>query len=119
MAKPPEPLHEVLPRASLVFDGVVARVVSVAPSAPAAADVPSQQVEVRVARSLRGSPAGDVVTAEKPAGAYALREGSAGPFLLERTDSGLVILGRYGPDSYRIEDVEAALSRGPAGDDEA
>lgn len=130
-AKPPEPLEEILPLTSLIVDAVVVEVLE----APVAREVsteksPKQIVVLEVNRVVRGalpaaaSPkeAADApkdaasgrvrLVVTKPASAYTLRVGVKGPWLLaldgktgERT-----ILGRYGPDSYTFEKIEAKLA---------
>jgi hypothetical protein len=74
--------------------------------------VGSQRVRIRVDKVLRG-PGGILAPAEleveKPEAKYSLRPGNRGPFLLEDTPRGAVILGRYGPDTWRLETVERAL----------
>jgi len=97
-ALPPEPLAEMLPAARLVVVATVAgRQVA-----------PRQQVTLTITRVLRG-PALQSITVFKPAGGYALSAGNHGPFLLDGTTHGATILGRYGPDTWRLQDIEAAL----------
>ena len=120
MAKPPEPLHEMLPRASLVVDASVREVLSTgAPLAPPA-DKPatwsdkgtmnSEQVLVLdVARVLKGAHAGGTVTVTKPVAPYAVKAGTKGAWLLEAVAGGFVVLGRYGPDTWALAQVEEAL----------
>lgn len=117
MALPPEPLDEVLPAASVVVEAEVVAVRDLGAwprddkDAPieSAAPRPAQQVTLRVTRALRGTPAAELVVTKPPAG-YALRQGVYGPFLL---DADARILGRYGPDTYGIEEVEQALRDAP------
>jgi hypothetical protein len=117
MAIPPDPLFSVLPQAKSI---VVAEVIAVEnrsdglpqfgtpkPSAPMKA--PSQRVTLKVTRVLLGG-AMTALTVIKPVGAYALRDGNHGPFLLGAGDEP-EILGRYGPDTYRLIDIEAALAK--------
>ncbi len=116
-AKPPEPMRELLPQAELV---VVAEVVAVrSTEAPDGTNLaPLQVVVLRVQRALRGDVqvAAELVV-QKPRGEYALSLGNRGAFLLRVAkaapikDGGsvYVVLGRYGPDNYRVVDVEAAL----------
>lgn len=124
MALPPEPLDDVLPAAALV---VVAEVLSVDDLAPwpvdrkgppdSAPDRPAQRVKLRVSRVLRGAaPAAAAmeITVRKPASAYALHPGAHGAFLLDASGAEPAILGRYGPDSYALAEIEAALQRGPS-----
>ena len=116
MAVPPEPLSVVLPLASTV---VVAEVISVTnnddgtptdrtapPSSHQA--INSQRVKLKVSRVLRGK-AGPELEVLKPVGDYALRVGNHGPFLLDGAAPVPTIVGRYGPDTYRLVDLEAAL----------
>ncbi len=118
MAKPPEPIEDVLPAADTGVLAEVLRIVEAAPQpqyAPTqATDVPSvaarQVVELKVSAVLfgRGLVEGAVVKAVKPAGDYALRAGNRGPFLLSAGEAGLQILGRYGPDTWREDTVRRA-----------
>ncbi len=117
MALPPEPLQDVLPHTALVVDAEVTEVVSTGPSVqnpkarPGASSVgfknPSQVVKLKVKRVLKGQ-AGAEVVVEKPEAGYALRAGNHGPFLLDGSPQPR-ILGRYGPDSYAMAKLEAAL----------
>lgn len=115
MAKPPEPIEEVLPNARWVVEAEVSEVLSTGPvpprvqAAPGATSTgqksPSQQVKLKVTRVLRGEPVKELVV-EKPEAGYSLRAGNHGPFLIDATR---LILGRYGPDSYTFERIEKAL----------
>jgi hypothetical protein len=111
MALPPEPLDDVLPSATTI---VVAEVVSVVDEGAwppgdkgspldGAPPRPAQRVQLKVTRTLRGAP---VENAHKPAANYALRVGTKGAFLL---DDRAEILGRYGPDTWSVDEVEAAV----------
>ena len=123
MALPPEPIDEVLPDATHVVLAEVLRVISTdsAPPSPPRPEgygslptnAPRQVVELKVSECLRGKDlsAGATVRAEKPVGAYALRVGSQGPFLLRSGAGAVVILGRYGPDTWRVDVVQAAMRR--------
>lgn len=115
MALPPEPLDDVLPGATLV---VVAEVVTVddigawpksdkGGPIDGAPNRPEQRAHLKVTRVLRGAPpkSGELVVTKPPAN-YALVPGSRGAFLI---DAHAVILGRYGPDTYAPDEVEAAL----------
>jgi hypothetical protein len=119
MAKPPEPLAEMLPTATLVVEAVVAQVLSTGPRPlqPEADAKPKdhtdrgilsapQTLTLEVMRVLKGKHAGKTITVEKPAAPYSLMPGASGAFLLDEKN---VILGRYGPDSWHITRVEAAL----------
>ena len=122
-AKPPEPLEEIFPLTALIVDAVVVEVKSEdkspSPDSPLA---PRQIVVLEVNRVVRGALPGSAtagtpgqkarIVVTKPASAYKLRVGIKGPWLLavdgktgERT-----ILGRYGPDSYTFEKIEAKLA---------
>ena len=116
MAKPPEPLEEMLPQAALVVVATVKRVLSTgAPLPPLPeqekhkADVgarsPEQTLELDVESVLKGKHEG-ALTVKKPVAGYSVREGTKGAWLVD--DKGTV-LGRYGPDSWRTKAVEAAL----------
>ncbi|MBI5496835.1 MAG: hypothetical protein HY904_17610 [Deltaproteobacteria bacterium] len=106
MAKPPEPLAWVLPSAVLVVEADVVEVVATeTPSTPGKA--PPQVVRLQVRRVLRGTAEG-VLEVRKPEGSYQLSAGNTGPFLVGAGQPG-EILGRYGPDTWRLADIEAAL----------
>ena len=122
MALPPEPIEELLEQASLVVEAEVVEVISTGMKPPekkapkgytsTGQQNASQQVALAIKRVLRGTlPAGGAARVEvkKPVGAYTLREGSAGAFLLDDEGRGLVILGRYGPDTYTVRSVEETL----------
>jgi hypothetical protein len=115
VAIPPQPLEQVLPQAAWVFEGVVTEVLATGPD-PAAVDaapgttsaghkVAAQTVKLKVTRLLRGKSVEELV-AEKPVAGYALKPGDKGPFLVDASGA---ILGRYGPDSYALSQIEAAL----------
>lgn len=115
MAKPPEPIDEVMPRARWVVDAEVAQVLKNGPLPPRKEAPPgatsvghksqAQTVKLTVKRVLRGEPVEELVV-EKPEAGYALREGNHGPFLIDESKT---ILGRYGPDSYSWAKIEQAL----------
>ena len=124
MAIPPEPIQEVLPRASLIVVAEVTKVVSSGPEPPkvnkpegwtsTGQKVASQVVVLKVQRVLKGeldaaAKKSMELTVTKPEAEYALRETNKGAFLLERKGSEWQIIGRYGPDSYRVEYIEKAL----------
>ncbi len=117
MAKPPEPLQEVLPKATWVVDAEVVEVIRQGPApekkeARAGASdtgqkTASQMVKLKIRRVLKGEQTTEMIV-EKPEAGYALRAGNRGPFLI---DDAKVILGRYGPDSYAFSKLEAALKK--------
>lgn len=117
MALPPEPLNEVLPKASWVLDAEVMEVIKQGPQPPKKEARPgatsvgqksaSQTVKLKVKRVLRGDQVTEMIV-EKPEAGYALRAGNHGPFLI---DDSKMILGRYGPDSYGWSKLEAALKK--------
>ena len=114
MALPPERLERVLPSAVVVVVGNVSAVVDLGswpvPSRgppDSGHKSPAQQVTLKVARVLRGNVVVDAeVVVTKPEGAYAVNVGTHGAWLL---DGSAVILGRYGPDTWGIDDVVAAI----------
>jgi hypothetical protein len=126
MAKPPEPLGELLPKATLVVDGVIAQVMSTAPAPVQPASEheegrlvvdtgrlsPAQTLTLEIMRVLKGAHAERTITVQKPAAGYSLLPGTTGAFLLDTTTSPPTILGRYGPDTWPLAKVEAAL-KGP------
>ncbi len=123
MAIPPDPIEELLPRATAAVMAEVTRVVAEDPQKPfpknepgttsAGGEVARQVVELRVQERLFGTlQAGALLQAVKPAGEYKLRPGNKGPFLLEVPQRGEAqILGRYGPDSYARSVIEGAAKR--------
>lgn len=121
MALPPEPIEELLPKASWVVQAEVKEVVSEGPPQPSvkaekgATSVPyklhSQVVKLSVKQVLRGEGAAQELTVEKPVGAYVLSPGNKGPFLIAKGSPHPVILGRYGPDSWALARIEDALKK--------
>ena len=124
MAIPPDPIDEVLPKVAAVVVGEITKILEQGkqaplpvPERPGMTDVPgalaSQVVELRIDEVLFGEPAtrGEAIAVVKPEGDYVLSPGNRGPFLLAAEERRWVILGRYGPDSYRREVIEAALER--------
>ena len=117
MALPPEPLREVLPKATWVVDAEVVEVIKQGPppekkQARAGATstgqkTASQTVKLKIKRVLKGEQVKELIV-EKPEAGYALRAGNKGPFLI---DDSKIILGRYGPDSYAFSKLEAALKK--------
>jgi hypothetical protein len=119
MAKPPEPLEEVLPLAAWVVDAEVVEVLKNGPKPPPpigdgklragatsrGVKAGSQTVKLKVTRVLRGTVVKEL-TVEKPVAGYALKAGNHGPFLIDKAKN---ILGRYGPDTYSFAKLEAAL----------
>lgn len=124
MAIPPDPIDEVLPEAAAVVVGEVTKILEEGkqaplpkPERPGMTDVPgelrSQVIELRVDEVISGEGVtkGEAIAVVKPAGDYLLAPGHQGPFLLKDEGGKRVILGRYGPDSYRREVIEDALKR--------
>jgi hypothetical protein len=116
VAKPPEPLAEILALAVVVVDATVAEIVRTGDTPAQNADAqhgggggahPEQSVRLDVARVLRGQPASPL-TVTKPPGAYLVKVGTTGAWLVD--DAG-VILGRYGPDSWSLAKVVDAVAR--------
>jgi hypothetical protein len=117
MAKPPEPLQEILPKATWVVDAEVLEVLKVGPPAEkkearaGASDIgqknASQTVKLKINRVLKGDPINEMIV-EKPEAGYLLRAGNRGPFLI---DESKMILGRYGPDTYAFSRLEVALKK--------
>jgi hypothetical protein len=126
MALPPEPIDDVIPKASACVLAKVSRVVQQDPAPPppgqppkrGAADVPGndaprQVVELEVGEVVFGglAKAGAKVEVEKPAGDYALVVGNQGPFVLASAAAlggRPRILGRYGPDTWTVERIKHA-----------
>ena len=118
MALPPAPLAEILALAVTVAEGVVEEVLSSAASTPRAKEAgqaggappaPLQRVRLRFSRVLRGKAELREVVAVKPPANYRLRVGNKGPWLLDASSPEPMILGRYGPDSYSLAQLERAL----------
>src|SRR5438270_10692886 len=113
MALPPEPLNEVLPKATWIVDAEVVEVVKQGPAPEkkqaraGASDIgqktASQTVKLKIKRVLKGEQVKELVV-EKPEAGYALRAGNHGPFLI---DDSKIILGRYGPDTYGFAKLES------------
>lgn len=123
MALPPEPIEELLPSADAAVLATVSRIVEQAPQQQYERSLDTslpntaarQVVELKVTKVLFGSLAqsGATVNVIKPEGAYALREGNEGPFVLAKSDAGVEIVGRYGPDTWSEAAVkQAAVSFG-------
>lgn len=122
MALPPEPIEELLAASSAVVEAEVVRVLShgAPPPKPAHArdgatsvgtKAAEQVVVLKVTRALKGAvPVGEL-TVEKPLAAYALAAGNKGAFFLQDTRPKPTILGRYGPDTYRVESVDFVLGK--------
>lgn len=116
MAKPPEPLEDVLPQAAWIVDAEVTEVLKTGAAPPKVEAAPgatsvgqktaSQTVKLKVKRVIKGQDVKELVV-EKPEAGYALKTGNHGPFLIDSTRT---ILGRYGPDSYSFERIEKALA---------
>lgn len=129
MAIPPEPIDSVLFDAKAVVTGEVVAVVAEGPALPRTpkkkgySDIGNkanwQKLTVRVDDVLQAGfnvKKGATVDVVKPVAAYALSVGVKGDFLLGNPEDGAgadgpVILGRYGPDSYRHDAVVEALKR--------
>lgn len=120
MAKPPEPIRELLPQAALIVEAEVTEVISVGPEPPdvdapsdhtsVPQEMASQVVVLAIERVLKGAAGAERLTVTKPQGAYSLTHGNRGPFLLEQQGDEWLILGRWGPDNYRIDWVEKAIA---------
>lgn len=123
MALPPEPLSEVLPEAVWVVEAEVLEILSMGPQVPkveaplGTADtgqkVRQQTVKLSIKRVLKGSGKPKELVVDKPQSAYGLRAGNKGAFLLDSSKPNPKILGRYGPDTWRLASVEAALKKAP------
>jgi hypothetical protein len=119
VAIPPEPIEEVIPSAALVIEGEVESVLATGPIQPKV-DAPAgktstgkmtanQTVKLKVTRVHKGPSSLKELVAEKPVAGYALRAGNKGPFLLDGSKPNPVILGRYGPDSWGLQNILDAL----------
>ena len=114
MALPPAPLATVLPDATWVIDATVVEIVSpgLAPAGSPHSEPPEQLVRLRVNEVVFGPALGATVTVRKPEGDYLLRVGVTGPYLLKASKPHSEILGRYGPDTYSMEEIRTELSSG-------
>jgi hypothetical protein len=130
MAIPPEPLQSALFDAKAVVLAEVVAVDATGPEPRKRAEpkrglkdlgnqAPWQRVTLRVDEVLSAGKdgvvvhKGETIAVLKPEGAYVVARGTVGPFLLgEKGVDGLPsILGRYGPDSWRLDLVEEACRR--------
>jgi len=116
MAKPPEPIDEVMPNAAWVVEAVVKEVMATGPTPPQPTNAKpgatsvgytsaAQTVKLTITNVLKGDKATELVV-EKPVAGYSLKAGNTGPFLIDKSKT---ILGRYGPDSWNIERVKGAV----------
>ncbi|MFO0727749.1 MAG: hypothetical protein U1E65_28475 [Myxococcota bacterium] len=120
MAKPPEPLAELIPAANLIVVAVVVAVLWVGPKPPpppAAEELgrgatsvgyrsPAQKVRLKIEKTLLGKAKSVEIEVEKPEAGYLLDVGHRGPFFIDKDGK---IIGRYGPDTHREEAILKAL----------
>lgn len=123
MALPPEPIDTVLSDTRAAVVGEVVEVTATGPALPhregkkgekdLGNQAPWQRVKLRVDAVLHGAPGTDAIEVLKPEGAYLVDVGTKGPFLLGAPgEDGLApILGRYGPDTWRLEVVQGAFAK--------
>lgn len=124
MALPPEPIDTVLVDTKVAVVGEITGVVATGPALPhregkkgekdLGNKAPWQRVTLRIDTVLRGGlKQGSTVEVLKPEGAYLVDAGTKGPFLLGAAgDNGVApILGRYGPDTWRLEVVQQAFAK--------
>jgi len=117
MAKPPEPLEEIFPATSLIVDAVVVEMKSEDPDTePQSPNAPRQILELTVNRVVRGKLSADEkksmkITVIKPKAPYRSRVGIKGAWLLsvDPKTGEKTVLGRYGPDSWSFEKIDAKL----------
>ena len=115
MAKPPEPIEDVMPNAAWIVEAEVKEVMATGPTPqqptakPGATSIgytsASQTVKLTISNVLKGDKATELVV-EKPVAPYSLRPGNKGPFLIDKSKT---ILGRYGPDSWHLDRIKAAM----------
>jgi hypothetical protein len=114
MAKPPEPIEDVMPNAAWVVEAEVKEVIATGPTPPQPTNAQpgatsvgytsaSQTVKLTIRNVLRGDKATELVV-EKPVAPYSLR--NKGPFLIDKSKT---ILGRYGPDSWHLDRIKGAM----------
>lgn len=125
MAIPPEPIDEVLPEAECAVVAEITRVLSqgeqdVVPEVGEEDGIvdtprvlPWQRIILHVKDVLFGDLAakGDELEVLKPPGNYTLRADIEVPFLLAQDDEDIVIIGRYGPDTYSLNEIKAAAQK--------
>lgn len=121
MAKPPEPLDELLAACDCVVMAEVTELLALgkkppapqtaAAARPGAVDVgyvsATQELRLRVERVVYGKSPGDSIVVNKPEAPYVLRVGDKGPFFLKDG----AIIGRYGPDTHTLKRIETTLGR--------
>src|SRR5215813_1914015 len=98
MARPPEPLSELIPAAKLICVAEVTAILSLGPKPPEplnakklgkhAKDVgweaASQKVRLKIERCLSGQgPTEGTIDVDKPVAPYTLRVGDKGPFFID------------------------------------
>lgn len=122
MALPPEPLEELLLQATLIIEAKVLKIIAEderppSPVAPVGATsvgskAPQQLVQLGVERVFKGAvkAGASTVKVTKPEAGYALTRGNRGVFFLVQEKSSTLIIGRYGPDTYPVTMIEAALA---------
>ena len=123
MAIPPEPIEEVIPKAALVIEAEVESVLATGPIQPkmqaplgktsTGKKAANQTVKLKVTRVHKGPAGMKEVVAEKPLAGYALKAGNKGPFLLDAGKPNPTILGRYGPDTWGLQNILDALKAPP------
>jgi hypothetical protein len=115
MAKPPEPVEDLVRDADTIVVAEVAEVMDTGPQPPkppgarpgmtgAGTLSPRQTVKLKVERTLKGKGAPEMVV-EKPEAQYLLKPGNRGPFCLAKGQ----IIGRYGPDTRSVDAFEKVL----------
>ena len=115
MAKPPEPLEEIFPLTALIVDAEVVTLKQQDTFVEGSKELPAQVLVLKVNRVVRGALAPDEareqrIVVRKPRGAYIVRVGVKGPWLLAAQQDGeRIVLGRYGPDSWTFEKIDAKL----------
>lgn len=118
MARPPEPLEQLLREATWIVEAEVEAVLFEAPPPPPKTEprpsapnlLGAQRVRLKIERVLRGEPLAGSVEVEKPEGSYLLDVGNRGPFFLA-AGTPPKILGRYGPDTHSLARIQSALTR--------
>jgi cell division protein FtsI/penicillin-binding protein 2 len=73
---------------------------------PPGAIYDSRGLPLAVSAPMKAVWANPEAIVDKPESAYQLLVGDAGPFFLD----GRTIIGRYGPNTHRLEKIEAALA---------
>ncbi len=123
MALPPEPIEEILPQATYIVLARVMKILHTDKQQPVhredpriigmLRELPAQRLQLEILESIAGEKLekNTILDVLKPAGDYVLRQDVEGPFLLMKEEDGsLKIIGRYGPDTYSLKEIQNFLA---------